>query len=293
MKFKIPFTVSEIEKLKYKSSFFKTKVRPKKNSPLNLYLKNSDTTLTREQYISICLRSFVLFFIVTFIISTSTLAIFQVKLFYVYSIPISLLISIYVSFNQLYYPKTYATRKQKNIEKNLIPALEDMLVQLNSGIPLFSILVNLSIADYGELSNEFKKIVRKINAGYSQIDVLEEIGEQNPSIFFRRALWQISNGMKAGSDITVVVSNSIKSLNEEQLIQIQNYGNKLNPMIMFYMLVSVILPALAITFLTVISSMIGLSEAMATIMYIGLFVGVVFIQILFLGIIRSLRPSLF
>ena len=35
-----------------------------------------------------------------------------------------------------------------------------MLVQLNSGIPLFDILTNISNSNYGELSLEFKKAVK-------------------------------------------------------------------------------------------------------------------------------------
>ena len=61
---------------------------------------------------------------------------------------------------------------------------------------------------------------------------------------------------------------------------------------MFYMLSSVILPALAITFLTVISSLINLGQQVTIFMFVGLFVLVVFIQIMFLGVIKSIRPSL-
>jgi len=173
-----------------------------------------------------------------------------------------------------------------------MPALEDMLVQLNSGVPLFDILVNISSSDYGEISNEFKRAVKKINAGMPQVEVLEQLGEKNSSIYFRRTLWQISNGMKSGSDISEVIKGSLRLLSEEQIIQIQNYGNKLNPLIMFYMLMTIILPALAITFLTIISSMIGLSKNLTIIVYIGLFATAIFIQIMFLGAIRSARPTL-
>jgi flagellar protein FlaJ len=167
-----------------------------------------------------------------------------------------------------------------------------MLVQLNSGIPLFSILVNLANSDYGILSEEFKKIVKKINAGSDQAGVLEEAGEKNPSIHFRRALWQISNGMRAGSDISVIVKESIKSLSEEQLIQIQNYGNKLNPIIMFYMLISVIVPALSMTFITIISSLISLPKVLTNSLFFGMFFIVLVMQFTFLGLIKSTRPSL-
>ena len=157
---------------------------------------------------------------------------------------------------------------------------------------MFSILVNISASDYGALSTEFRKAVIKINTGRTQVEVLEELGEKNSSVFFRRTLWQISNGMKAGSDISIIIRESIKSLNEEQLIQIQDYGNKLNPLIMFYMLISVIMPALAVTFMTIISSLINLPQNTTIMMYIGLFVSVILIQIMFLGVIKSARPSL-
>jgi len=216
----------------------------------------------------------------------------QVERALVLALGFAFLFGGFVFFSRLIYPKVYNNRKQRNIERNLIPALQDMLVQLYSGVPLFTIMINISLADYEELSEQFKKAVKGINAGRPQIEVLEELGKDNPSEFFKKALWQISNGMRAGSDISIVIQDTVKSLSEEQYIQIQEYGNKLNPAIMFYMLSSVILPALAITFLTIISSIVGLSEALTQMIFLGMFVGVVVIQILFLGVIKSVRPSL-
>lgn len=292
MKFKIPFSFASLDKLKKRSEYFKKFVAQKKNSKLRDMLSGSDIPLTREEYLSICISGFVTSFIVLFILSSTVLYFFGISYALLYAAVISFLFGAFVFFSRSVYPKVYTNRKIKEIERNLIPALEDVLVQLNSGIPLFSILVNISASDYGALSEEFKKVVKKINAGLSDADVLEEVGEKNPSMFFRRALWQVSNGMKSGSDISIIISESIKSLTEEQLLQIQNYGNKLNPMIMFYMLVSVIMPALSITFLTVISSLVNLSAAITQLLFISLFVFVVLIQIVFLGVIKSLRPSL-
>jgi hypothetical protein len=61
---------------------------------------------------------------------------------------------------------------------------------------------------------------------------------------------------------------------------------------MFYMLISVIAPALSVTFMTILSSMISLPKNMTIMAFLGLFVLVVLIQIMFLGIIKSKRPSL-
>jgi len=292
MKFQIPFTFSELEKLKKKSKFLINFIKYRKKSWLSESLMKSGANITREEYMAITIRSFFIIFISLLIASTFALFLFNTKNFILLGLGISVIFSLFAFLSQQMYPKMYVSKKQLDIEKNLIPALEDMLVQLNSGIPLFSILVNLSSSNYGELSNEFKKAVKRIGSGEPEISVFDDLGNKNPSFFFRRFLWQLSNGMRAGSDMAIVIKDSLKSLNEEQLIQIQNYGNKLNPLIVFYMLISVIIPALSITFLTIISSMINLQKDISIIVFMGLFAGVVFIQIMFLGVIRSQRPNL-
>jgi flagellar protein FlaJ len=292
MKFQIPFTLSNIERIKNRAKFFSGFFKHKRNSSLQQYLNNADIRLTREEYMGIVTKAAVFNFITLYVISSTLFFLFNVANFWLFPIGIAILPAIFVASIQLIYPKMYSNRKEKDIERNLIPALEDMLVQLNSGVPLFTILVNISSSEYGELSNEFKKAVRQINSGMPQIEVLEVLGEKNPSLYFRRTLWQISNGMRAGSDISVVIKESIKSLSEEQIIQIQSYGNKLNPLIMFYMLSSVILPALAITFLTIISSLVSLPQVIANLIFLSLFGIVIFVQLMFIGIIKSLRPTL-
>ena len=292
MRFKIPFAGSNIARLKKISKPYYRKIRHKPDSKLAMHLKNSGAPIAREEYLGVCRRSFLNLFFVFLFLFFILLLTFGLVRFYYFAIGFSFLFSVVVFLNQRTYPRIYFLKRQRDIERNLIPALEDVLIQLSSGIPLFSILVNISDSNYGELSVEFKKAVQKINAGEAEVDVLEELGESNPSNYFKRVLWQLSNGMRAGSDMMVVIQDNLHSLNEEQMIQIQEYGNKLNPLIMFYMLISVIAPALSVTFMTILSSMISLPKNMTMMAFFGLFILVVLIQIMFLGIIKSKRPSL-
>lgn len=292
MKFHIPFTIASLNRLKAKSKKYIKIFNFKKDSKLKDYLIKAEVDITREQYLGIVVRSAIMFSIATyFILSTGIYLANKGNPFFIPIIP-AIAVGIFTSFSQINYPKVLSERQQKAIERNLLPAMEDMLIQLSSGVPLFTILVNVSASGYGQLSLEFKKAVKKINAGFPQIEVIEELGKRNTSILFRKALWQISNGMKAGSNITEVVKDIIHSLNEEQYLQLQTYGNKLNPLIMFYMLISIILPALAITFLTIISSVVNLPEAVTIGMFLGLYIMSILIQIMFLGIIRTSKPSL-
>lgn len=294
MTFRIPFTFSDLDKLKRRAVHFKilTFLGKKKENIWEVTLRNSDIDLSSDEYLRIVSKSLISSFIVIFILLSTVLYSLGISLAILKALGLTILISGFLTFTQLAYPKIYNNKRIKDIERNLIPALQDMLVQLNSGIPLFNILVNISKESYGQLSKEFSKAVKKINAGLPQIEVIEDLGKKNSSVFLKRTLWQLSNGMRAGSDIAVVIEESIKSLEEEQIIQIQTYGNKLNPLIMFYMLLSVIIPALSITFLTIISSMVGLSSIITTILFISLFIFVIIAQIIFLGLIKSIRPSL-
>ncbi|HLC32027.1 MAG TPA: type II secretion system F family protein [Candidatus Nanoarchaeia archaeon] len=292
MEFKIPFTRTNYLVQKKRSEYFLRFVHPQKKTKIAEYLETTDIPLSREEYISICMKNAAKTFLLFFILSTTLLILFSTSNAILFSLLISTIISLFVYATQRNYPRLFYTHKQKNIERNLLSALQDMTIQLNSGIPIYTIMVNISNANYEELSEEFKKMVKKINAGRPQAEVLEQFGEKSPSLFFRRTLWQLSNGLRAGSDLSVVIKSSLNSLSEEQLIQIQNYGNKLNPLVMFYMLITVILPALATTFLTVISSLINLPKTMTALLFISLMVGVVIIQVLFLGVIKSVRPRL-
>jgi len=291
MAFRVPFTFSDIEILKRRSKYF-LKFAKTKNQKLDDFLKGSQGKVDSRQYRAICYRAFVLDVLGFSVLFTSFLGIMRVNYFFVYGLLSAFIVSIMIFFNQINYPKIFALNKERNIEKNLISVLQDMLVQLNSGVPLFRIIMNISESDYGEASIEFTKISKEINSGVSQIEAMEKFGKLNTSKYLKRILWQISNGMRSGSDMTIVIEESIKNLTEEQEIQIQNYGGQLNPLIMFYMLIAVILPSLGVTFLIILSSMLALEKSLIYMMFFGIFGFVAFMQIMFLGIIKSKRPSL-
>lgn len=85
MKFHIPFTISSIERLKRNPILFHFLIRYKKKSKLEEHLENSDTGITREQYLNISFKSFSASFIMLYIISTTVLFFLKINLFYLLS----------------------------------------------------------------------------------------------------------------------------------------------------------------------------------------------------------------
>lgn len=259
---------------------------------LGLNLRQAGIKTDTREYLAMCMASSFVFFLACSSVLSLLVFSFGLENPLVVGIISALIFSLFVFIQQISYPKLLSNKKIRSLEQNLLPALQNILIQLNSGVPTFNILVNIAAGDYGEISKEFALAVKEINAGKSQVDVLEELASNNPSTLFRRAIWQIVNGMKAGGDMSSVINDIINRLSEQQLIQIQNYGSQLSPLAMFYMLVAVIVPSLSVTFIIILSSFISLGEYVTKLLFWGLFVFVVFLQIIFLGVIKSRRPNL-
>lgn len=259
---------------------------------LRMYLKQAEIDFSVKEYLSMCFLSSVIFFIFFGFFFIFILALTGIERFLLFGLITSIIVTIFVFLQQIAYPKVHANRRIRDIERNLLDALQNILVQLNSGVPLFDILVNISKGDYGEISKEFSTVVKEINAGKSQIETLEEMAAINPSLFFRRAIWQLVNGMKSGADMSGIVGDIINSLSEEQVLQIQRYGSQLSPLAMFYMLMVVIVPSLGMTFLIVLVSFVSLSEFATKLVFWCLYGIVIFFQMMFMGIIKSKRPNL-
>jgi flagellar protein FlaJ len=259
---------------------------------LELNLKQAEMKVSARDYIAMCFfTSLVNFFFLTVILF---LMIGSLKKgAYLVVIPFVTVIFVgFMFFQQLMYPQVKANRRVKDIDKNLLPALRTFLIQINSGVPIFNILVMISSRNYGEISRVFGEAVKDINAGRSQVEVMEDMATINPSLYFRRAIWQISNAMRSGSDISTVIKEVINALSQEQLVQIQKYGSQLNPLAMFYMMVVVIIPTLGMTFLLIITSLISTSEEFTKIIFWGLYIFVLFFQLMFIGLIKAKRPNL-
>ncbi|MBI4181566.1 MAG: type II secretion system F family protein [Candidatus Aenigmarchaeota archaeon] len=188
-------------------------------------------------------------------------------------------------------PRLHTKKKVREIEKNLPYAMNHILIQIRSGVTLFAALVSIGWSNYGQLSLEFRKAVNEINTGKSEISALEQLARDNPSLFFRRIMWQMVNALKAGSDIGVVLKAIVENITSEQLVAIKKYGSQLNPMALFYMMLVVIFPTLGIVFLLILFSFIG-GATFGLEPVLGAILGfLVFVQVMFIGMVKNKRPG--
>ncbi len=186
------------------------------------------------------------------------------------------------------YPKLIIARKIKKLDKNLLFALRSMEIQVSSGVSLFDSIVSISKEKYGLISEEFKRAVKKMSTGKSEIEALEDLILKNPSLYFRRIIWQITNSLRSGTDLSSTLKVIVEDLSYERLIEIRKYGSELNPMAMMYMMMAVIFPSLGVSFLMLLSSFSSINLTNNIFWMILGFTA--FFQFIFVGFIKSKRP---
>jgi pilus assembly protein TadC len=180
-------------------------------------------------------------------------------------------------------------KRQKDIDKDVLFAGRYLLVKLNSGQPLLNALVDAS-KSYGIASNYFKEIVRDIELGKPIEQALSDAAEFSPSAKFRKILFQISNALKIGIDVTEFLDATLNEIANEQLIEINRYGKKLNSLTLFYMLFAVVLPSLGLTIFIVVASISGMDVDFS--LYSVLLVAIMVLQLVFLMMYKAIRPTI-
>lgn len=205
------------------------------------------------------------------------------------------LLSIFLGWFQFNYflllPKLQVARRAKEIDRDLLFALRHLLIKIRSGITLFESMRGISQGTYGLVSKEFGRIVSEISAGRGEIEVLEEAAYRNTSVYFRRALWQISSSMRAGADIGNTLTNIVGNLSAEQRISIRKYGSELSPLALGYMMITIIIPTLGVSVLIVLSQIMSSMQIGKPVFVIVYFM-VLICQYFLIGVIKTRRPAI-
>jgi len=191
-------------------------------------------------------------------------------------------------FILLTYPKILAGKKAEKVDKNLLFALKDLLLQISAGVPLFNAFINIVNSSYGEVSEEFEKTARSINAGMPLEKALERMAIETKSEYLKRTVWQLLNTIRAGASLEGSLKTIIDELTLDQRSRIRDYAQELNMWSLVYMLFAVTIPTIGLTMIVVLSSFAGFDVNQATlVMFV---IGDISVQFVLIGFVKSRRP---
>lgn len=212
--------------------------------------------------------------------------------FFVQSLWIFLALPVAVSAAFLYFVRYADIRIQKlekQIDEEIVYAVRFLIIELESGLPIYSAFQNVA-KNYDTVGEYFERIVREVSFGTSLEEALDKHIARTPSAELRKILWQVLNSLKTGADVKESLRSALNQIVRKQQITVKEYGRKLNPMAMFYMMIAIIVPSLGTTILVVIATFAGFSLSLLMLMLIVGLVG--FIQLMFFAYIKTTRPPM-
>ncbi len=196
---------------------------------------------------------------------------------------------VFSFFYFLHYTDSKIEKIKKRVNQEIIFAGRFLIIELESGVPIYKAFINLS-KNYEIVGPFFNEVVEKVNLGTSIEEALNESLLTTPSPELRKIMWQVLNSMKTGADIADSLNTVIDQIVRHQQIAVKEYGRKLNPLAMFYMMIAVIVPSLGTTILVIMATFIGFAMPLPFLIIIAALMG--FIQFMFFAIIKSSRPPM-
>lgn len=176
---------------------------------------------------------------------------------YLFSLGISVVFLIFISYYYLRLPQYNALKARWYIDKEIMSVIRFLLLELKSQRSLFDAMVNVE-KNFPATGIYFEEVINEVKMGKTIEDSLEDAIDRCPSPHLRNLMWQLNNGLKTGSDITDSLENLLSDIEEEQTVKVEEYGKELNALSLFYMMIAIIIPTVGVTIVTAILTFVGI-----------------------------------
>ena len=158
----------------------------------------------------------------------------------------------------LFYPGILIRKIAQQTDNDLVFALLELSLQIESGVTLFEGMVNIAQSDFGYVSREFTIAVREINSGVPEKRALQRMALRSESEFLKKIVWQIITSIESGAPLGVTLRTIVEDLMVQRFRMIKGYSQSLNFLILMYMLIAAALPSIGMTFIIILSTFSGL-----------------------------------
>jgi len=204
-------------------------------------------------------------------------------------IPIFLLCNGFIFWVFTLLPGMDVKKRKKEIESDLIYSLRHLLLKLQCNDSLLNSLS--STAMLPTLSSKyFAEVINNVNMGMPIDDAVDQALEYSPSDKFKTVMDEIKNSLKAGTNLKESLQITLKELTDDKIIEIKDYGKKLNPIAMFYMIIGTIIPSMGAAAFIVASSFVNVGEQFSTFLLIIIGVFLVIVQVFFYMLFSAVKP---
>ncbi|MCA9495723.1 MAG: type II secretion system F family protein [Nanoarchaeota archaeon] len=228
----------------------------KSNPELKFKLKKANSKLTPFQYVYQMLTMAIMTVIAMFILDYIIFKKDFLKLAIGFFVIIGLSPLVYRFWFS--YVDVQITKYGRLIDGDLLFVSEFFLVSLESGLPLGNAIQRLAKLKRpgGEF---FSRVYTDFQTGKDLERALDEASSYSASNSMKTLLKRLQDSLSIGVDLRNVLENFIEESSKQKIIEIRAYSKKLNPIVMMYLLMGIVLPSLGVTFFILAAAMLEMT----------------------------------
>jgi flagellar protein FlaJ len=224
-------------------------------------LPKADIKMTSRAYISMCFLASAMETVIGTVALIVAMRFMELTMIMKVTMMIfmPIVISIVSLVILLFYPYQKASSRRKNIESNLPFVLTHMGAIAESGVPPYVIFRLIAeFEEYGEVSEEMKKIVRNIEQfGINPIKAVKQIAERTPSDELKQSLLGFVTTTESGGDVKVYLKNAGQQALFEWRMKRERFLQQLSAYAEFYTGILIAAPLFIIALFSVMSMIPG------------------------------------
>lgn len=241
----------------------------KKHPELKLKLKQADSKLSGFQYVYQTLMMTIMSFIGLVIILYIFL---KSNIIYLFLAVIGSTIFIPILF-QFWFSvvNVQITKLGREIDGDLLFVSEYLLVSLESGLPLGNAIENLSRINRPG-GRFFKRIYTEFKTGKSFNEALEEGSNFSASRSMKILIKKLKDSMDVGIDLRVVLETYINDSSDKKIMEVKTFAKKLNPIVMMYLLLGIVIPSLGVTFFILGAALMQMTPQLLKVVLMFIFI---------------------
>lgn len=240
----------------------------KRNPNLKYKLRRAGSKQTPYQYV---FQSIFMAGLTVIALMVVVFMVFKSKLLMLIGLEIGLIVFSPVIYSfWLSYVDVQIRKYARELDSDLLFVSEYFLVSLESGLPIGNSIQRISRLDRPG-GRFFRKVYTDFKTGKDFEKALDEGADYSASELLKILLKRLKDSLRIGVDLRMILINFIADSSEKKFSEIRAFSKKLNPIVMMYLLLGIVLPSLGVTFFILAAAIMDIEPEMLKYILIFIF----------------------
>ncbi len=213
---------------------------------LSFYLYSANMHYSGKQYVALTVAASTITFIVALLISAAILTILEVQMVIrVLAVTlISIMTFVITVVIIVMVPKQRAVARGNAISLELPFALRHMSTEIRAGIGLYRTIQAIAVSNYGELSEEFARVITEVEEGTDTQEALKHLALRTQSKALRNALIHIIRALKTGGNLSENMSDIAEDVSFNLRLAVSEFGQRMNFFGVIFIFGAIVMPVM-------------------------------------------------